>query len=98
MIEDHAAKGVVNSVVEVIAELAAANGFADDLGHGGGGGSDEKSPRFGENFDRAGKKSVQFGVDRSRQALEGRNGIVIVCWKAAADIKQLEIEAARLRF
>ena len=37
VVEDHAAVGVIDAVIEVVAELAATDGFADDLGDGGGG-------------------------------------------------------------
>src|SRR5215471_9822791 len=36
VVKDHAAVGVVDAVIEVVAELAATDGLADDLGHGGG--------------------------------------------------------------
>ena len=96
MVEDHAAEGVIDAVIEVVAELAAADGLADDLGDGGGGGGDEEPPRLGEDLDRLGKEPIELGVDRLGQALEGGNGVVVVGGKAAADVEQLEIEAARL--
>ena len=96
VVEDHAAEGVIDAVVEVVAELAAADGLADDLGDGGGGGGHQEPPRLGENLDRLRKQAVQFRVDRLGQALEGRDGVVVVGGEAAADVEQLELEAARL--
>ena len=53
VVEDHAAVGVIDAVVEVIAELAATDRLADDLRDGGGGGGDEEPPRLRENLDAA---------------------------------------------
>src|SRR5262245_40507524 len=49
MVEDHAAVGVIDAVIEVVAELAAPDSFADYLGDGGGGRGDQEPPRLGEN-------------------------------------------------
>src|SRR5262249_25253978 len=96
-IEDHAAEGVVNAVVEVIAEFAAAHGLADDLGHGGAGGGDKEAPRFGEYLYGCRKQAVQLGVDRPGQALEGGDRVVVMSREAATDVEELKVEAARLR-
>ena len=64
VIEDHPVKGLVNAVIEIIAELAAADGFADDLGHGGGGGCDEEPTWLGKDFDRFWEKPVKLSIDR----------------------------------
>ena len=63
---------------------------------GRGGGGNEEPPRLGENLDGLREKAVQLAVDRFGQALEGGYGVVVVRGKAAADVEQLEIEAARL--
>ena len=55
VVEDHAAVCVIDAVIEIVAELAATDGLADDLGDGGGGGGDQEPPRLGENLDRLGK-------------------------------------------
>ena len=39
MVEDHAAVGVIDTVIEVVAELAATDGLADDLRDCGSGGA-----------------------------------------------------------
>ena len=59
MIEDDAREGVVNPVVNVIAGLAVAAGLADDLGDGGGGGSDHEAARFGDEVGVLGKEAVR---------------------------------------
>src|SRR5262249_7015006 len=58
VVEDHAAEGVVDAVVQVVAELAAAHGLADDLGDRGGGGGDEEPPRLGEDLKGRREKAV----------------------------------------
>src|SRR5262249_12680309 len=49
VVEDYAAVGVIDAVIEVVAELAAMDGLAGDLGHGGRGGGDQvlRRPRAG---------------------------------------------------
>src|SRR4029453_5489144 len=94
VVEDHAAVGVIDAVIKVVAELAATDGLADDLSDSGGGGGDQESPRLGENLDRLGKQAVQLGIDRFGQAFEGGDGVIVVGGEAATDVEQLEIEAA----
>ena len=36
VVEDHAAVCVIDAIIDVVAELTATDGLADDLGHGGG--------------------------------------------------------------
>ena len=51
MVENDAAEGVINTVVDVIAAFAVANGFADDACDRSGGGGYEKATRLCENLD-----------------------------------------------
>src|SRR5439155_1013213 len=51
-----AAEGVINAVVDVVAGFAIADGFANDACDGSGGGGNEETARFGEDFDVRGKK------------------------------------------
>src|SRR5262245_39322902 len=98
MVEDHAAVGVIDTVIEVVAKLATADGLADDLGDSGHSGSDQKPPRLSENFDGRRKKTIQLGVNRFGQAFERGHRVVVVSRKAATDVEQLEIKAAGLGF
>ncbi len=95
VVKDRTAIGVVDAVVDVVAKLAAANGLADDLSDGGGGGGHQEPAWLGQDFDRFGEQPVQFGVDHFRQSPEGRDSVVVVGGETAADVEQLEIEAAR---
>ena len=95
VVEDHAAVGLIDAVIEIVAELAATDGLADDLCNGSGRRGDQKPPRLGENLNRLGKKAVQFGIDRFGQALEGWDGAVVMGGEATTDVEQLKVEAAR---
>src|SRR5262249_57667694 len=95
VVEDHTAIGLIDAVIEIVAEFAATDGLADDLCNGSGRGGDQKPPRLGENLNRSGKKAVQFGIDRFGQALESRDGAVVMGGEATTDGEQLKVEAAR---
>src|SRR5262245_51813496 len=95
VVEKHAAERVVDAVVQVVAQLATADCLADDLGEASRGGSDKETAGFGEDLDWLRKKAVQFGGDGAGQAAEGRDRAVVVGRKAAADVQELQIEAAR---
>ena len=60
VVENHAAEGVVDAVVHVVAELPAADGLADDLGNGSGGGRHEEPSGLRENLDWMRKQAVQL--------------------------------------
>src|SRR5215813_15388516 len=98
VVEDHAAVGMIDTVIEIVAELATTDSLADDLCDRGGGRGDQKPPGFSKNFDGCGKKAIQLSIDRFRQALERRDGIIVVGREPTADVEQLEIEAATLGF
>ena len=51
MVEDDAREGVIDAVVDVVAELAVADGLADDLGHQRGGGGHQEPARLGQDLD-----------------------------------------------
>ena len=55
VVKDHAAIGVIDAVIDVVAKLAVADGLADDLGDGGGGGGHQETPWLSEDFDRFGE-------------------------------------------
>src|SRR5215813_3943491 len=78
VIEDHPVEGLVDAVIEIIAELAPANCFADDFGHSGGGGCDEEPPWLGKDFDRFWEKPVKLRIDCLRQPLESWHRVIIV--------------------
>jgi hypothetical protein len=93
VVKDHAAIGVIDAVVEIVTKSALANGFAYDLGDGGGGGGDQETPRLSKDFDRFGEKTVQLGVDHFGEPPEGRDRLVVVGRKTTADVEEFEIEA-----
>ena len=96
MVEYHAAEGVVDSVIQIVARLTPTDGFANDFRYRRRGRSDEEPTWLGKDFDRLGEKSTDLGVDRCRQPSEGRHGVVIVCREAATDVEQLEVKPASL--
>src|ERR1035437_1074995 len=52
VVKDHAAIGVIDTVIDVVAKLAAAERLADDLGDGGGSRCNQETPRLSEDFNR----------------------------------------------
>src|SRR5215510_13034458 len=98
VVEDHATVGMIDTVIEIVAELATTDSLADDLCDRGGGRGDQKPPGLSKNFNGCGKKAVQLSIDRFGQALERRDGIIVVGWEPTADVKQLELKAAALGF
>ena len=98
MVKNHPAIGVIDAIIEVVAELAAADGLADDLSNSGGGGCDQKAPRLGENLNGLGKEAVQLGIDHFGQAFERRHSVIVVGGEPTADVEQFEIETATLGF
>src|SRR4029077_13680552 len=97
VIENDAAECVVNAVIQVVAEPPVANGLSDDLRDRGGGGRHQETPGLRKNIDRLRKEAVQLRVDGLCQTPEGGDRIIVVGGKTAADVEQLEIEAARSR-
>lgn len=63
VVENDTRVGVIDTVIYVVAELAAANRLADDFGDCGAGGRDKKAPWLRKNLDRFWEKSVEFRVD-----------------------------------
>src|SRR5262249_9457885 len=51
VIEDHAAERLIDTVVDVVTELAATYGLPDDLGNCRGCRGNQKSPRLSQNLD-----------------------------------------------
>ena len=64
MVEDHAAIGVIDTVIDVVAKLPAANCLPDNLGYGGGSGGDQEPSRLRQDFYRFREKTIQFTVDQ----------------------------------
>src|SRR4029077_16356548 len=95
VVENHSAERMVDAVVQVVAELPAAHGLADDLSNGRRGGSHEETAGLRENLDRMRKEAVQFRIDGARELVEGRDRVVVVRREASADVEDLELDAAR---
>src|SRR5262249_44325067 len=98
MVEDHAAIGMIDTVIEIVAELATTDSLADDLCDRGGGRGDQKPPGFSKNFDGCWKKAVQLSIDRLGRAFERGEGIIVGGRDPTADVEQLELKAAALGF
>src|SRR5215471_16064514 len=56
VVEDHAAIGMIDTAIEIVAELATTDSLVDDLCDCGGGRGDQKPPGLSKNFDGAGKR------------------------------------------
>src|SRR5262245_66102117 len=50
VVEDHATVGMIDTVIEIVAELATTDSLADDLCDRGGGRGDQKPPGLSKNF------------------------------------------------
>src|SRR5262245_45867644 len=98
VVEDHTAVGMIDTVIEIVTELATTDSLADDLCDCGGSRGDQKPPWLGENFNGLWKETIQLGIDRFGQALERRDGIIVMRREPTTDVEQLEIEAAALGF
>ena len=98
MVEDNARVGVIYAVVDVVAAFTVALGLAYHFGYERGGGGDQESARFGENFDIFGEQSFQFGIYAICQFIERLHGGVVGRGKTAANVQECHIIAALLRF
>ena len=96
VVEDHARIGVVNAVVDVVAELVVAKRLADDLRDGVARRGHEKAARLREDLDFLGKQPVEFVVDLLGKRAEFRHRGVVRRREAAADVEQFEVVAPRL--
>ena len=94
VVEDHARVGVVDAVVDVVAEFVVSHRLADDLRDGGARRGDQEPSRLGENLDLLREKSVELVVDLLGQVAELGHARVVGRGEPATDIEQLEGEAA----
>ena len=60
-------KVMIDAIVKVVAQLAAANRFADGLGQRRSGEGDQEAARLGNDLNRLGKEAIQLGVDLAGQ-------------------------------
>lgn len=98
MVENDAAKGVVDTIVDVIARFAIADGPADDAGERGRSGGDEESARFGKDLDILWKQSVDLSIDLFGEGTEWFYVFIVGRRKAATDIENFDFVSARFGF
>ena len=90
MVVDHAGKGVIDAVVDVIEQLSVPPGFADDLGDQRRSGRGDEPSRFRDDLDILGEQPVAFGIDQVRQLFEFDDLPVIGYGKSSADVQDLQ--------
>jgi len=90
MIVNHAGKGVINAVIDIIKQLSVSPGFADDFCDQRCRGRGDESSRLGNNLDILGEQSVAFGIDEARQLFKFGNLRVIRYGKSSADVEDLQ--------
>src|SRR5437773_4967261 len=95
MVEDDAAKSVINAVVDVIAAFPIAHGFSDDSCHRRSRGGHEKPPRLGQDFDIFREQSSNFDIYLLGQRAERFDMLIVWRGKSAADVEDLDFMAAR---
>src|SRR6185369_14743653 len=94
VIEDDAAKSVIDAIVDVVTRLAISHRLADHTRYGGGGGCDQETPRFGKNLNVARKETIDLRVYFSRQSAEGLDVSIVSGREAPSDIENLDFASA----
>src|SRR5437899_11269454 len=97
MIEDDPAERMVDAIVDVVAGLPIPHGFSKDPRDGGGGRSDQKPARLGQNLDICRKQAVNLSIDFAGQSAERLDVFVVRGREPAADIEDLDLMPARFR-
>src|SRR5262249_38819640 len=98
MIKNNPAERVVNAVINIIAALPFAHGFADDARNRSRRRRHQKTSRLGKDLNILREQSLNLRVNFLRKLAEWLHVLVVMRRETAADIENLELVSARPGF